>query len=155
MILGFFPRNGFGLKKRFRFLEHTADAYVEAYGACLEEAFGNAAAAMTDVMTELEAVEAVDEESFVVEAEDEPALLYSWLEELLLEFELKGKLYSRFEVSAIEEVPDGLRLSAKAWGEAYDSGKHPSKVGIKSATYHQMEIIKEPDSVTLRFILDV
>jgi SHS2 domain-containing protein len=42
------------MKKRFRFLEHTADVLVEAYGVNLEEAFENAAAAMTDVMTELE-----------------------------------------------------------------------------------------------------
>jgi SHS2 domain-containing protein len=143
------------MKKRFRFLEHTADAYIEAYGVNLEEAFGNAAAAMTDVMTELKTVEAKTEENFVVEAQDEPALLYSWLEELLLEFELKGKLYSRFEVSCIEEVSGGFRLSARAWGEAYDSGKHPTKVGIKAATYHMMQILKQPDSVTLRFLLDI
>ncbi len=143
------------MKKRFRFLEHTADAYIEAYGETLEEAFENAAAAMTDVMTELEKVEAKTEESFVVEAQDEPALLYSWLEELLLEFELKDKLYSRFEVSCIEETSEGFRLRAKAWGEKYDPERHPSKVGIKAATYHQMEILKEPKSVTLRFILDI
>ena len=143
------------MKKRFRFLEHTADAYVEAYGASLEEAFENAALASTDVMTELEKVEAKNEESFVVEAQDEPALLYNWLEEVLLEFELKGKLYSRFEVSGIEETSEGFRLHAKAWGEKYDSEKHPSKVGIKSVTYHQMEILKEPKSVTVRFILDI
>ncbi|MQY61721.1 archease [archaeon] len=143
------------MKKRFRFLEHTADAYIEAYGASLEEAFENAAAAMTDVMTELEKVEAKTEESFVVEAQDEPALLYSWLEELLLEFELKDKLYSRFEVSCIEETSEGFRLRAKAWGEKYDPERHLSKVGIKAATYHQMEILKEPKSVTLRFILDI
>jgi len=141
--------------KRFRFLEHTADAYVEAYGVSLEDAFGNAAAAMTDVMTELETVNAVEEESFLVEAQDEPALLYSWLEELLLEFELKGKLYSRFEVSDIEKTSDGFRLHAKAWGEPYDSDKHASKVGVKAATYHQMEILKEPGSVVVRFILDI
>lgn len=143
------------MKKRFRFLEHTADAYVEAYGASLEEAFESAALASTDVMTEFEKVEAKNEESFVVEAQDEPALLYSWLEEVLLEFELKGRLYSRFEVSGIEETSEGFRLHAKAWGEPYDSGKHPSKVGIKSVTYHQMEILKEPKSVTVRFILDI
>ena len=136
-------------------MEHTADAYIEAYGASLEEAFENAAAAMTDVMTELEKVEAKTEESFVVEAHDEPALLYSWLEELLLEFELKDKLYSRFEVSCIEETSEGFRLRAKAWGEKYDPERHPSKVGIKAATYHQMEILKDPKSVTVRFILDI
>ena len=143
------------MKKRFRFLEHTADAYVEAYGSNLEEAFENAAAAMTDVMTELEKVDAKNEETFVVEEQDEFALLYSWLEELLLEFELKGKIYSRFEVSGIEKTSEGVRLTAKAWGENYNSEKHTSKVGIKAATYHQMKIIKEPNSVTLRFILDI
>ena len=143
------------MKKRFKFLEHTADAYIEAYGTSLEEAFENAAVAMTDVMTELEKVEAKTEESFVVEAPDEPALLYSWLEELLLEFELKDKLYSRFEVSCIEETSEGFRLRAKAWGEKYDPVRHPSKVGIKAATYHQMEILKEPKDVTVRFILDI
>ena len=145
----------FDTKKRFRFLEHTADAYIEAYGETLEEAFENAAAAMTDVMTELENVEAKTEESFVVEAQDEPALLYSWLEELLLEFELKDKLYSRFEVSCIEETSEGFRLRAKAWGEKYDPEMHPTKVGIKAATYHRMEILKEAKDVTVRFILDI
>ena len=150
-----FLKKEFEMKKRFRFLEHTADAYVEAYGGSLEEAFENAAAAMTDVMTEPETVKARNEETFVVEASDEPALLYSWLEELLLEFELKGKLYSRFEVSGIEETSGGFRLHARAWGEPYDPERHPSKVGIKSATYHRMEIVKKPESVTVRFILDI
>ena len=143
------------MKKRFKFLEHTADAYIEAYGANLEEAFGNATAAMTDVMTELETVEAKTEKSFVIEAEDEYALLYSWLEELLLEFELKGRLYSRFEISEIKQTSEGFRLHAKAWGEMYDAWKHPSKVGIKAATYHQMEILKDSESVVVRFILDI
>ena len=143
------------MKKRFRFLEHTADAYVEAYGTSLEEAFENAALATTDVMTEVEKVEAKNEETFMVEASDEYALLYSWLEELLLEFELKGKLYSRFKVSCIEKTSEGFRLRAKALGETYNPEKHPSKVGIKAATYHQMEILKKPKSVIVRFILDV
>jgi SHS2 domain-containing protein len=143
------------MKRGFRFLEHTADVYVEAYGDSLEEAFENAALASTDVMTEVDKVEARNEESFVVEASDEYALLYSWLEEVLLEFELKEKLYSRFQVSDIEETSGGFRLHARAWGENFDPEKHPSKVGIKSVTYHRMEIVKKPESVTVRFILDI
>jgi len=143
------------MKQGFRFLEHTADAYVEAYGCSLEEAFENAAAALTDVMTELENVEPKVEESFVVEGQDEQALLYSWLEELLLGFELRGMLYSRFKVSKIEKTFDGFRLHAKAWGEPYNSERHLSKVGVKAVTYHKMEIIKEPEQVTVRFILDI
>ena len=143
------------MKKRFKFLEHTADAYVEAYGTSLEEAFENAAIATLDVMTELEKVEAKIEDAFEVEATDEYALLYSWLEEILVKFELTGKLYSRFKISSIEKTPVGWKLKAKAWGELYDPKKHPSRVGIKSITYHQMEIVKKPKSVTVRFILDV
>jgi len=143
------------MKKRFRFLEHTADVYVEAYGTSLEEAFENAALATLDVMTEHEKVEPKIEDVLEVEAPDEYALLYSWLEELLVKFELTGKLYSRFKISSIEKTLGGLKLKAKAWGELYDPEKHPSKVGIKSITYHQMEIVKKPKSVTVRFILDV
>jgi len=143
------------MKKGFKFLEHTADAYVEAYGTNLEEAFENAALATIDVMTELEKVEPKIEEALEVEAPDEYALLYSWLEELLVKFELTGKLYSRFKISSIEKTPVGWKLKAKAWGELYNPERHPSKVGIKSITYHQMEIVKKPKSVTLRFILDI
>jgi len=143
------------MKKRFRFLEHTADVYVEAYGTSLEEAFENAALATLDVMTEHEKVEPKIEDVLEVEAPDEYALLYSWLEELLVKFELTGKLYSRFKISSIEKTLGGLKLKAKTWGELYDPEKHPSKVGIKSITYHQMEIVKKPKSVTVRFILDV
>jgi len=143
------------MKKGFKFLEHTADAYVEAYGTSLEEAFENAALATIDVMTELEKVEPKIEDALEVEATDEYALLYSWLEELLVKFELTGKLYSRFKISSIEKTCGGWKLKAKAWGEPYNPEKHPSKVGIKSITYHQMEIVKKPKSVTLRFILDI
>jgi len=143
------------MEKRFKFLEHTADAYVEAYGTSLEEAFENAALATLDVMTEPEKVEAKIEDDLEVEAPDEYALLYSWLEEILVKFELTGKLYSCFKISSIEKTPVGLKLKAKAWGEPYDPEKHPPKVGIKSITYHQMEIVKKRKSVILRFILDV
>lgn len=143
------------MKKGFKFLEHTADVYVEAYGASLEEAFENAALATLDVMTEPEKVEPKIEDALEVEAPDEYALLYSWLEEILVKFELTDKLYSRFKISSIEKTPVGLKLKAKAWGELYDPERHPSKVGIKSITYHRMEIVKKPKSVTVRFILDV
>lgn len=143
------------MKARFKFLEHTADAYVEAYGNNLEEAFESAGMAFTDVMTKLESVEAKTQESFVVKAQDEEALLYSWLEELLLAFELKQLLFSRFEVSPITKTDKGFKLVVKAWGESYDEKKHMSKVGIKAATYHQMEIIKDANGVVLRFILDI
>ena len=143
------------MKRRFEFLEHTADAYIAAYGDSLEEAFENAALATFEVMTDIEKVEPKVEDTVEVEAHDEYALLYNWLEEFINKFEMTGRLYSRFKISSIEETPQGLKLRAKARGEPYDPERHPSKVGIKSITYHRMEIVKKPKAVTVRFILDI
>lgn len=143
------------MKKRFEFLEHTADAYIAAYGESLEEAFENAALATFEVMTEPDKIKPKVEEIVELEAHDESALLYSWLEEFLIRFDTTGNLYSRFKVLNIEETPSGLKLRAKAWGEPYDPERHPSKVGIKAVTYHRMEIVKKPKAVTVKFILDI
>ena len=143
------------MKKRFEFLEHTADAYIAAYGESLEEAFENAALATFEVMTDLKKIKPKVEETVELEAHDESALLYNWLEEFLIMFETTGNLYSRFKVLNIGKTPSGLKLKAKAWGESYDPERHPSKVGIKAVTYHRMEIVKKPKAVTVKFILDI
>jgi SHS2 domain-containing protein len=142
-------------KERFEFLEHTADAYIAAYGKDLAEAFENAALAMFDVMTDVEKVSPKVKDTIEVEAEDEYALLYSWLEALLIKFDTNGMLYSKFKVSDLSRASGGFRLRAEIWGEKFNAKKHAQKVGVKAVTYHRMEIIKNPDTVTLKFILDI
>jgi len=140
---------------KFEFLEHTADVYIAAYGKTLEEAFENAALAMFEVMTDTEKVSGDVEESVEVEAEDEYALLYSWLEALLVKFEIKNMLYSKFKISSLQETSEGFKIKAAVWGEKFNAEKHTQKVAVKAVTYHRMEIIKEIDKVTLEFILDI
>jgi len=144
-----------GKKKGFEFLEHTADAYIAAYGKDLAEAFENAALAMFDVMTEVEKVSPKAEDRVEVTGEDEFALLYNWLEALLVKFDVSGMLYSKFEVWHLGQIHDRLVLNARIWGEEFDPSKHLQKVGVKAVTYHRMEIVKHPREVTLRFILDI
>ena len=143
------------LKKRFEFLEHTADVYVAAYGKTLEEAFENAALATFETMTDTKKVEPKVEDKIEVEGHDEQSLLYNWLEELIVKFETTEDLYSRFEISSIRKGPNGLKMKARIWGEHFNPNKHPQKVGIKAVTYHQMEILKKPKAVTVKFILDI
>ena len=140
---------------KFEFLEHTADVYIAAHGQTLAEAFENAALAMFEVMTDTEKVRPDVEDSVEVEAEDEYALLYSWLEALLVKFETKNTLYSKFKISSIDETAEGFRIKAKVWGEKFNAEKHTQKVGVKAVTYHRMEIIKDIDNVRLEFILDI
>lgn len=142
-------------RPRFWFLEHRADAYIAAQGKTLEEAFENAALATFEVMTETGKVKPENEESVEVEGFDEKALLYNWLEALLIKFELTQNLYREFKIQDIEKIPSGLRLKATIYGERFDPKKHPQKVGVKAITYHQMEIVQKPDEVTVKFILDI
>ena len=142
-------------KRQYEFLEHTADAYVAAYGADLAEAFENAAVAMFDVMTEVEKVDPLIEEQVDARGDDEQELLYNWLEALLVKSEINGMLYSKFKVSELKHDSGGFRLKAKILGEKFDADKHLQKVGIKAVTYHRMEIVKTREKVTLKFILDI
>ena len=140
---------------KFEFLEHTADILIAAHGQTLEEAFENAALAMFEVMTDTTKINSTQEDTVEVEAEDEYALLYSWLEALLVKFEVNGMLFSRFKITSLQDKADGFKLKAAIWGEKYNAEKHPQKVAVKAVTYHRMEIIKEVDKATLEFILDI
>jgi SHS2 domain-containing protein len=140
--------------KKFEFLEHTADVYVAAYGATFEEAFENAALAMFETMTDTKTIRPELKETVEIAGEDEYALLYSWLEALLLKFEVEGKLYSKFNVK-IRKKPEGYTLIAEIFGEPFDPEKHPSKVAVKAVTYHRMEIAKKDGGFSVKFILDI
>ena len=140
---------------RFEFLEHTADVYVRAHGKNMEEAYENAALSMFETMTDTTKIAQAQEETLEVEAEDQYALLYSWLEALLVKFETENMLYSKFQITSWKETADIFKIKAKIWGEKYDPKKHPQKVGVKAITYHLMVIIREPDRVVLEFILDI
>jgi SHS2 domain-containing protein len=137
-------------------LEHTADLYIAAYGQSLEEAFENAAAAMFEGMTELDKIKPRVEDKVEVEGHDIQALLYNWLEALLVKFETENKLYSRFRIARIEATSTGLKLTAQIKGELFNSERHLSKVGVKAVTYHKMEIIESrKKGTTVKFILDI
>jgi len=140
---------------KFEFLEHTADILIAAHGQTMEEAFENAALAMFEVMTDTTKVNPTQEDTIEVDAEDEYALLYSWLEGLLVKFEVNGMLFSKFKINSLTDNDEGFKLKASMWGENFSPDTHPQKVAVKAVTYHRMEIIKEHDEVTLEFILDI
>jgi SHS2 domain-containing protein len=140
---------------KFEFLEHTADVYVRAHGKTMEEAYENAALSMFETITDTSKVAPAQEDSVEVEAEDQYALLYSWLEALLVKSETLGMLYSKFQITNWKETNEGFKLKAKIWGEKFDPKKHPQKVAVKAVTYHLMVVIRDLDRVVLEFILDI
>ncbi len=140
---------------KFEFLEHTADVYVRAYGTNMPQAYENAALALFETMTDSGKISQSQQEALEVEAEDQYALLYNWLEALLIKFETEGMLFSKFEITDWKETAETFKFKAKVWGEKFDAQKHPQKVGVKAVTYHLMVVIREPERVVLEFILDI
>ena len=140
---------------KFEFLEHTADVYIRAHGKTMEEAYENAALAMFETITDTDQVAQSEADSIEVEAEDQYALLYNWLEALLVNSETKGMLYSKFQINSWKETAENFKIKAKIWGEKFDPQKHPQKVAVKAVTYHRMVIIREMDRVILELILDI
>ncbi|HZY94866.1 MAG TPA: archease [Candidatus Bathyarchaeia archaeon] len=142
-------REGYG------FLEHTTDALIEAWSPTLERAFGQAGRALFDTMLHIENVAPSLRHNVSVSGYDEKELLYNWLEELLLRFELRSMAYSVFIVTSIVQNAEMFELVADIQGERYDRDKHGSKTEVKGVTYHLMEITKSSDQVRLRFLLDL
>ncbi len=142
-------------RQKFEFREHTADIYIVAYGETLEEAFENAALATFEVMTDTKKIVPEHEETVEVKGYDEKALLYNWIEALLVKFEVTENLYSKFKIQNIQKTNATYTLKATIQGEKFDPTKHSQKGGVKAATYHQMEIKKAPSKTTVKFILDI
>ena len=133
--------------KRFELIEHTADTGLNAYGKTLSEAFANAAYGMFSIIAELESVREAESRRVEVSADDIEGLLFEWLNGLLYYFDVEMLLFKRFD---IKEFGDN-RLVAECCGEKFDASRHVIKTGIKSATYHILEVDTKKNTVQVIF----
>ena len=141
-------------KEGFRFLEHTTDLEIEAFGKTLEEAFENAGKAIEDTMVDLRSIDSVEEKEITVQGKDLETLLYSWIEVLITLQEIEGLLFSKFSCKLSKDNA-GYSMHAILGGEKFSPGKHEQKTAIKAPTFHQMKIVQETDQVILRFLVDL
>jgi SHS2 domain-containing protein len=138
-----------GDMKRFKLIEHTADTGIEACGGTLAEAFANAACGMFSIIAGLDNVEEKVSRRVEVDSDDAESLLFEWLNSLLYYFDVENLLFKRFDIMDF----DDRHLAAECFGEAYDPSRHRLKTGVKSATYHQLEVDRAKNRVQV--ILDV
>ncbi len=141
--------------KRFEWIEHPSDIGFRAYGKTLAEAFENAALALFEVMVDTSKVEPRKKLKVELEAEDEQALLYDWLERFLHMHETQGLVMSRFEVEKLSRVEDGFRIKARAWGELLDTKRHETRTAVKAITYHMMEIKRGKNRCSVQVVVDI
>ena len=114
---------------------HPSDIGIRGVAPTKEEAFAQAAMALTAVIADLEKVEPKQAVDITCREDDDDMLFMAWLGSLLYEMDARNMLFSRFE---IELVKGGLK--AKAWGEPVNVEKHEPAVEVKAATYAGLEV---------------
>jgi tRNA nucleotidyltransferase (CCA-adding enzyme) len=125
---------------RWEHFSHQADVGVRGLGATLEQAFEQAALALTAVITDPATVVHGEMIRLSCEAPDAELLLVDWLNLLIYEMATRNMLFSRFEVHLEDN-----RLSAQAWGEALETARHHPAVEVKGATYTELKVARQSD----------
>jgi SHS2 domain-containing protein len=138
----------------YHFIDHTADVAVELSGRTVDELFRSAAQALTDTVTERSLVVEIQTETVSLEATSIEDLLVDWLNELLYRFEVRNLLVADADVSLRTEG-DRWHLDATVRGEDFDPVRHPSRVLVKSATYHSLEVVERGGEWHARIVFDV
>jgi tRNA nucleotidyltransferase (CCA-adding enzyme) len=116
---------------------HQADIGIRGVGSTLDEAFAEAAQALTAVVTDPATVAAVEAVMIECEAPDAELLLVDWLNAIIFEMATRRMLFSRFDL----QITHTLHLNATAWGEPVEPMRHQPAVEVKGATYTALSVV--------------
>jgi SHS2 domain-containing protein len=120
----------------WQLFDHTADVGLRIDAPTRAGLFEEAACALAALLVEdPEAVEPREVHRFALEAADPEDLLFDWLQALLVAFELRGVLLTRFRVTLA-----GSGLQAEASGERVDRARHRLAHEVKAITYHGLSL---------------
>ena len=137
-----------------RFVDHTADVAADLDGRSPGELFASAAQALTDTITPLEHVRPLVPQPVTLEAPTIEDLLVDWLNELLYRFEVHNMLFSAADVT-VEQRDGAWHLDGTVSGERFDPARHPTRVLVKSATYHNLHVTQERGTWRARIVFDI
>lgn len=136
---------------RWEHFEHQADIGIRGIAPTLEQAFEQAAVAMTAVITDPALVADSTAVPITCAAPDTELLLLSWINELVYEMSAHGLLFKRYQV-----IIDDGKLSATAFGIAVDRQKHQPAVEVKGATFTGLHVYQQADGMWLaQCVVDV
>ncbi len=135
----------------FETFEHTADLGLRVRATTLENLLEEAGRGLFSMMvTNLEDVRCLQEETYRIEGSAVEYLLFDWLNELLYTFESERLLLAEFKV---ELDSDGLRATAR--GEPMDLDRHRMEHEVKAITYHGLRVEESADGWLAELIVDI
>jgi SHS2 domain-containing protein len=130
---------------------HDADIGICGRGQTLEQAFEQAALALTRIVTDAE-VRLLHRCEVACEAPDLGLLLVEWLNAVVFEMAVRRMLFGRFAV----RIEAGTKLNGTLWGEPIDIARHAPACEPKGATCTALRVVREADGEwTATCIVDV
>jgi len=114
---------------------HGADIGIRGFGRSAEEAFEQAAIALTAVVADVSSVRQSERIEIHCDAPDLELLLVSWLNAIIYEMAVRNMLFSSYSV-----VLSGLSLTGTLAGEAVDPERHQLAVEAKGATVTDLKV---------------
>jgi tRNA nucleotidyltransferase (CCA-adding enzyme) len=120
---------------------HQADIGIRGIGSTLDEAFAEAAMALTAVITDPAGILQTESVKIDCSAPDPELLLVDWLNALIFEMATRRMLFSRFDL----HISDTLQLSAIVWGEPVEPARHQPAVEVKGATYTALSVLNHDE----------
>jgi tRNA nucleotidyltransferase (CCA-adding enzyme) len=126
--------------EKWQHFQHIADIGIRGFGESAEQAFANAATAMTAVITEPVLVENRVCVDVQCEAVDLEYLFVKWINALVYEMATRHMLFNQFDISISKN-----KLIAKVCGEKVDRDKHQPAVEIKGATLTELHVAQRQD----------
>jgi SHS2 domain-containing protein len=133
---------------RHAFVAHTGEIELEIQAPSYSELLVEAGRGLAELM--LGGPGSSDQEvheTAIVRAPDREGLLVAWLDELIFRSEIRGAIFTRFDLSLVGD----LEVRAEIYGIA----EPVLKTAVKAATYHRLQVLNQNGSWQARVILDV
>lgn len=123
---------------RWEHFSHGSDIGVRGFGETPEEAFEQAALALSAVVASVQAIEPRENLEIHCDAPDLELLFMSWLNAVIYEMAVRRMLFSKFQVTI-----SGLSLTGILSGEAVDPERHEIAVEAKGATVTGLKVARD------------
>ncbi len=119
---------------------HGADVGVRGFGESVEQAFEQAALALSAVVADTSKISPRETIEVNCDAPDLELLLVSWLNAVVYEMAVRQMVFSRFRVAIT-----GGSLTGSLAGEKIDADRHDVAVEVKGATVTALKVERGAD----------
>ena len=137
----------------FEILGHVADTAFRCWGTTFSDCLAAAGEAFLSLAVETESISETGETSFEIDGDAPGDILVDALNELI--FLIDANAFAPKRIIEAKHPAPGRWVIRLAGEEPRDPAKHPWKLIIKAATYHDLEAVERNGRWEAKVILDV